>query len=240
MTERCLVDDFGVPSDDVAELVKQDAREFQGLHKAIKKFVSMRGADPAGAEPIYGPFKRGLIGSLHVGQARAVTTWDADENVCWLLAYNEYHRNGDPDDAYEVFLGLYAVDKLLPSADDYGYFFASDEDTFFDRLLAESRDLLARARGNPGVEEMMTWHDHGRQVMCVDVVVEDSGSAEEGWMGLTLPENENLTDDEVFELVQTLVPPGVTPIYCRKFRDRDRRRGEIVYRWEHYDDGGGA
>jgi hypothetical protein len=71
--------------------------------------------------------------------------------------------------------------------------------------------------------------------MCVDVVVEDSGSAEEGWTGLTLPENEALSDADVFALVQALVPAGATPIYCDHFRDRKRRRGEIVYRWEHYE-----
>lgn len=229
VTKRCLKNDLGLDED----LAKQDARDFKGNHPAVKKFVDMRGAAPSLAEPIYGPFPRGLICSLHVGQSRAVTTWDETENVCWLLAYDDYHRNGEPDDAFEVFIGLYHADELLPTEEDWSQFFADNEDTFFDGLLKTGQRLLERARANPGREEVESWHN-GRQVMCVDILVEGESRAEDGWMGLTLPEDEVLSDNEVFALVSALIPPDATPIYCKKFKGRERRRGEIVYRWEHY------
>lgn len=230
VTRRCLRDDLGLDE----ELVYHDARDFKDEHRAVTKFVDMRGAAPDLAEPIYGPFPRGLICSLHVGSARAVTTWDEQEAVCWLLAFNDYHRNGEPDDAYEVFLGLYDQGELLPTKKDWSDFFTDDADAFFDRLLATGQQLLERARTHPGREEVMTWRN-GRQVMCVDIVVEGDARAEDGWMGLTLPEDEALSDDEVFALAAALIPPDSVPIYSDKFKDRDRRRGEIVYRWEHYE-----
>lgn len=235
VAERCLKDDLEFDDEQVNELVKKDARDFKDAHKAIKKFVDMRGADPGGAEPMYGPFPRGLIGSLHVGSARGATLWDEDQNVCWLLAYEAYHRNGDPNDAFEIFISLYNQDKLLPTEKDYERLFTDDEDDFYDRLLAASEQLLERARANPGREEMSTWH-RGRQVMCVDVLVEASGRAEEGWMGLTLDADEMLSDNEVFDLVQALIPPDVMPVPSMKFKDRDRRPGEIVYHWDFYEE----
>lgn len=230
VTSRCLKDDIGIDG----RLVYQDARHFENSHPAVTKFVAMRGAAPDAGEPIYGPFPRGLVCSLHVGGARAVTTWDKRENVCWLLAYNHFHRNGDPDDAYAIFLGLYNSGDLLPTEEDYAAFFADEEDAFFDRMLEAGQKLLERARANPGREEVETWHN-GSQVMCVDVLVEGDSRAEDGWMGLTLPDDEALTMDDVFRLAAALIPADADPIFSDRFRDRERRRGEIVYRWEHYD-----
>lgn len=231
VTARCLQGDLDLDQ----KLVYKDARHFRDDHPAVTKFVDMRGAAPDLAEPIYGPFPRGLVCSLHVGSARAVTTWDKQENVCWLLAYNDYHRNGEPDDAYEVFIALYKAGELLPTEEDWSNYFADDADVFFDRLLETGRRLLHQARKNPGREEVETWHN-GRQVMCVDILVEGGGSrAEDGWMGLTLPDDEALSDDEVFALAAALIPPDAVPIYSDKFKGRQRRRGEIVYRWEHYE-----
>ena len=230
VTSRCLEDDLGCDKD----LVKKDARDFEDVHPAVKKFVSMRGASPSTGEPSYGPYPRGQIRALHVGAARGVTAWDESEDVCWLLAYNDFHRNGDPNDAFVVFNSLYSAAQLLPTDDDYEHFFADEQEAFLDRMLDASRQLLESARENPGREEVRTW-GNGRQIMCVDVVVEGDSSAEEGWMGLTLPEDEAAPDTEIYELVGELLLPGVVPIYSDKFRDRVRRSGEIVYHWTHYE-----
>lgn len=156
------------------------------------------------------------------------------EDVCWLLAYHEFHQNGDPDDAYNVFIALYSAGQLLPTDKDWEEVLAEEDDEFLDELRRAGERLLERARANPGHEEVETWHDGGHQVMCVDLLVEADGQAEVGWMGLTLPENEVLSDREVFDLVAQLLPPNVKPLYSLKFKDRDRRRGEIVYSWEWY------
>ncbi len=238
VTRRCLDEDLGLSSKQVEESVLQDARDFKSVHAAVRKFVSMRGAAPDGAEPIYGPFPRGRVGSLHVGEARAATTWDEREDVCWLLAYNDYHRNGDPDDAYNVFIDLYNRDELMPTQRDYDDFLAEDdvdEELVIEGLLEIGAELLARARANPGREEVKTWSDGGHQVMCVDVLVVGQDRAEEGWLGLTLPQDVVLTNEQVYDLVQALLPPDAMPRYEKRFKDRPRRPGEIVFQWDHYE-----
>lgn len=157
-----------------------DARTFVERHAAVKKFVTMREADPAGGEPTYGPYHRGLIRSLHVGSARAVTTWDEVEDVCWLLAYDEYHRNGEPDDAYAVFNDLYSAGRLMPTEDDYDSILLETSDDWFERFCEAGIRLLARARAHPRSEEFETWEGGSRQVICVDMVIEGDESAEEG------------------------------------------------------------
>jgi len=239
VTERCLRNDLGLSKQRADELLTQDARLFEDEHAAVKKFVAMRKADPRGGEPIHGPYPRGRVRSLHVGETRAVTAWDEDEDVCWLLAYHHYHRNGDPEDAYAIFNALYSADALMPTASDYQNFLDDvegeddDEPPLIEDLLEVGQKMLAVARANPGREAIETWHNgERRQVICVDIVVEAGDWMEEGWLGLTLPEHEMLSDVQVFEMVQALLPEGVVPIYERRFRDRERRRGEIVYRWE--------
>jgi hypothetical protein len=216
------------------DLVTTDARTFKDAHVAVKKFVEMREHAPAVGEPTFGPYKRGLIRSLHVGSARGVTTWVEDDDVCWLLGYNEFHRNGHPDDAYEVFNRQYIAGVLLPTDEDWEEFFTEPQDRFLDLLRSTGERLLQQARANPGSEEFETFNDGGTQVICVDVLVEGDGRAEDGWVGLTLPANEVLSNEEVFDLVAALLPEGVVPIFAMEFKDRARRPGEIVYRWEHY------
>ncbi len=67
------------------------------------------------------------------------------------------------------------------------------------------------------------------------MVIDASGWAEDGWVGITLPADASFTDVEIYDLVQAIIPNGAVPQYQRKFRARERRSGEIVYRWEHYE-----
>lgn len=197
----------------------------------------MRRGAPEVGEPIFGPFKRGLICSLHVGAARAVTTWDPETDTCWLLAYDGYHRNGEPEDAYAVFIARFNAGDLLPTEDDWDSGLKDVDVAFLDKVREAGARLLELARAHPGKEEVETWTDGGQQVICVDLLIEGDGQAEQGWMGLTLPENETLSDADVFDLVARLVPEGADPLFSQTFKDRQRRKGEIVYTWEHYQSG---
>lgn len=180
-----------------------------------------------------------------MGQGRAVTTWDEEEDVCWLLAWHWFHRNGHPDDCYNLFVSLHVNgDNLLPSEADYDAFFdSSDEDeedyegvvqlVLLEELAAISEALLVEARARPNVEAVRTFRVKGQQIMCVDALVEPDGRLEVGWISLRLPEDEHLSDLDVYDLLLSVLPKGVTPIYEMKFRDRERTPGEIVYSWEH-------
>ena len=207
----------------------------------------MREHDPEKGEPIHGIRPRGKVCSLHVGQGRAVTTWDEEEDVCWLLAWHWFHRNGHPDDCYNLFLALHNNgDKLLPTQEDYESFLDSsdaDEDDFdgvmrldlLDELAAMSRELLDEARAHPNVEAIRTFRVNGHQIMCVDALVEEDGRFEDGWISLRLPEDEHLSDLDVYDLLVSVLPEGVMPLYETKFRGRERMPGEIVYHWEHWE-----
>ena len=214
----------------------------------MERAVTMRGNEPAQGKPMAGIRPRGRVRSLRVGQGRAVTTWDAEADVCWLLAYHWFHQNGHSEDCYNIFLDLHNNgDRLLPSVDDYEAFFeSSDADaeddlegaltlSLLERLQIVSAELLEEARANPRVEAVRTFNVNGRQIMLVDALVEADGKAEEGWMSLRLPEDEHLNDSDIYELIATLLPEGVYPIYEDKFQQRERMAGEVVYRWEHWE-----
>ncbi|MCH1867062.1 hypothetical protein [Nocardioides sp. CFH 31398] len=212
----------------------------------MKKFVAMRGQAPDQGEPVHGGWGFGVVCSLHVGEERAVTTFVVEEDVCWLLAYNDYHRIGDRKDAYNYFIDLYASGDLMPSDKDYETFFENsdvDEEDIdavmslelLDEVAVISRELLDEARSAPGTEAVRTFRVNGKQLMCVDVVLEPTARAEEGWLSLVLPEDEYLSDDDLYELVASLLPPGVTPLYSNDFRGRARVAGEIVYQWDYYE-----
>jgi hypothetical protein len=194
---------------------------------------------------IHGVLPRGRVRSLRAGQGRAVTSWDEEEDVCWLLAHSGFHQNGHPDDAYNTFVELHINgDDLLPTEEDYDRFSQSTEDddedydgvlrlSLLDQLTEVSAELLQEARAHPLIEAVRTSRVNGKQIMCVDVHVEEDAYAEVGWMSLRLPEDEHLSDDVVYELLSALLPEDVHPLYETKFRDRPRMSGEIVYRWEY-------
>lgn len=246
VTQRCLEEDLGLSEKDAAKFRDRDARTFRDRHEALDRFVEMRADEPAKGKAIDQVKPRGRVRSLRVGAGRAVTTWDPEEDVCWLLAYHWFHQSGHKDDCYNIFVELHLNgSRLLPSGTDYEVFLDSidEEDgtdlgvvsvSLIDELEAVSAELLEEARAKPNVEAVCTFRVNGRQVMCVDMLVEPDGFAEEGWMSLKLPEDEYLSDRDVYELLASLLPDEVVPIYETRFRDRERMPGEIVYRWDFY------
>lgn len=82
--------------------------------------------------------------SLHVGQARAATWHDEEEDIVWLLAVAPAHD-------YDYFPRLAIASALLPIALDYEQVDTWPRDpSFFERLATEARELVARAQGMPG------------------------------------------------------------------------------------------
>lgn len=232
ITQRCLEQDLGLDS----EWVLLDARGLVNEHAAIKKFVNQRGQDPSGGDSPHGPYPFGSVRSLHVSSARAVTAWDEGTDTCWLLAYNDYHRNGEPDDAYNVFNELYDRGELLPTEDDWYQALLADEDFVLHQFRESGERLLEQARREPGKEAFESFTDGGHQVICVDLVIATDGRAEQGWIGVTLPQDEHLSDDQVYDLVVQLLPDNSdAPLYDKTFKDRPARTGEIVYTWQYFD-----
>lgn len=86
-----------------------------------------------------------------------------------LLAVG-YHREGDPDDAYEHFGRLKAAGRLLPDRDDMLAYVRSQAPTLARSLLHDVPGLLTAARDKPGA--IHTGTIGGR--IRVRVVYEDS------------------------------------------------------------------
>lgn len=158
LTCRCWRDDLvghGEPSLESAEASSVAAREFR----------KSRSANPEGTEgPVAAlgtPYKK-----LKAGRERAVTLWertpagrqlqDPDlrfEGVVWLLGIG-LRKEGDPDDAYEVFAKL-GVAGLAPDSEDYELLFADVRDAslaeFRSSITKQIDELMELARAEPDV-----------------------------------------------------------------------------------------
>jgi hypothetical protein len=156
------------------------------------------------------------------------------ENVCWLLAYGEYHASGDRRDIYNFFSDLHQRGELAPTEDDY---LALEED-LTSKFLTELRDtgqgLLDEARARPGRESMDSLYgDDGRVSIVIDVVVIDSEiRLEEGWLGITLPRGSRWPARDVYVIALALLGGSAELRPSEKVGSRDRRNSEIAFTWD--------
>jgi hypothetical protein len=106
----------------------------------VEKFAELRGQAPASGEVIAGLQQR-LCASLHAGRYRAVTWYDREREIVWLLAAG-IHRADSREDAYNQAIALEQAQHLYPTAEDYARFAADDQ----RNRLQQEADELARLR----------------------------------------------------------------------------------------------
>lgn len=229
VTARCLRDDFQLDED----LVAEDARGFCSVHQALRTFVTRREGEPAGGEIVKGMQTLGLIRSLHVGRGRAVTVWDPDNDVCWLVGYDAVHALGESRDAYAVFGRLDARGDLMPTLDDYLALDAITTTALMSGLAEVAQDLYYRARAIPGEEAHAEYQDRSAY-MVIDLLVIDEDSVEEGWVGITFPRDTGLDQGAALDLVSRLLPEEIDWDSLRltdNFRGRPAAFTELVFTW---------
>jgi hypothetical protein len=120
----------------------------------VQAFDSQRAANPVGAKTV-GPFA-GQKTVYHLGRGhdhRGATWHDAIDKVVWLCAYRR-HRSGEADDAFPYFHSLIAAGRIYPTEEDYELLIQQRSERFVDTLYDDAQALLARARANPGAEEV--------------------------------------------------------------------------------------
>ena len=83
------------------ELAGRAAQDLVDLHPVISAFVERRSQDPKGQEAIQLPASRAIVYSLHAGRWRALTWWEEELGIVWLLGAG-YHRSRERGDAYAV------------------------------------------------------------------------------------------------------------------------------------------
>lgn len=231
VTRRCLEEDLGLDGD----LVGKDARHFCAEHAALRTFVVKRETAPGTGEPISDVGKTGSVLSLHVGQGRAATIWDPDEDVCWLLAWSPTHATHEKRDAYQHFMRLDTRGELMPTADDYE---AIDQEAITyiaDGLVAACEDLYSEARANPGTELSETFQNRDALIL-VDVIVVEEDELEEGWLAITFPRDTPLTPDVALDMCARILPariPTEDIAMADHFGKRPMQPGELIFTWNY-------
>ncbi len=162
ITQRCVVSDLGFdPS-----ITFADAR----AHPIVHAFESQRALDPIGTRTIGPAAGEMTVYRLGYGHDLRGATWpDQAERVVWLCAYG-LHRSGEDDDAFPYFDELIRGGTLLPTEGDYAALFDDRGQRFADTLYDDAQQCLARARSNPGVEQVGVLGGEQATAVVVNVV----------------------------------------------------------------------
>lgn len=139
-------------------------------HPIVGAFETQRSTNPTGGKTVGPVAGERTIYRLGLGHAHRGATWfDAHEQVVWLCAYG-FHRSGETDDAFPYFQGLIRAGGILPTEDDYEALFRDRAHRFTETLPQDAQDLLAKARSNPGVEQVGLLGGHQSTTIVVEVI----------------------------------------------------------------------
>lgn len=236
-TQRCVRDDLGLTESNAA----RDVEGYCAQHEALRVFLGKRRHDPSEGENVLDVEPYGHIKSLHIGKARAATIYDANLDVCWLLAFNETHATGERRDAYNHFVRLSGRGELLPSKDDIGALSTVTPANVIDTLRAHGEHLYEAAiaaLGDEVCESLVL--DDGQDasiVVSIEVVVEQQESAEQGWIAFVLPYDAPVTPDLMLDLIADLIPDHVDPDsvdFATSVNSRPVRHNELAFTWTHF------
>jgi hypothetical protein len=136
---------------DVQTLAGRRAEELVGSHPVIAAFVERRSQNAEGQEAIQLPASRAIVYSLHAGRWRALTWWEPELGIVWLLGAG-YHRSGERSDAYATLKRRDEADELFPTEQDY-LDLEPDPADYVQAVAREAPEAVVRARQVPGEEE---------------------------------------------------------------------------------------
>jgi mRNA-degrading endonuclease RelE of RelBE toxin-antitoxin system len=122
VTARCEDDLDGLPPAEAERL--------------LDKFEELRAQAPESGDLVDGLQQRECH-SLHSGRYRAVTWYDRQADIVWLLAA-AIHRSGTRDDTYALAIEHEHAGRLYPTDRDYR---ALAEAERRDRIVSEAREL---------------------------------------------------------------------------------------------------
>jgi hypothetical protein len=224
VTNRCCVEDLGEPpGTPVADLAER--------HPIVVKFQSQRGQEPRGARPIGHLKQRNSIDSLHSGRYRGATWYDEEYGVVWLLGFG-IHKSRNRDDAYQEFLALDEVDRLLPDKADYEALFRERNTRFVPLMVLEVTSLLELARREQAEEHSALLSEGLRVTLLVDQIEIGDEILEEIWFAISV---RNL-EKGWLNIVRTALLPDQPPEtweFTKTFPNRGESRTELRFRHCH-------
>ncbi|QTP17465.1 hypothetical protein [Micrococcus luteus] len=237
VTQRCLREDLGLPE----EYVNREAAHFAVEHEAVRVFVGKRSAAPAVGENLLDVQAYGHVKTLHVGKARGATIFDAEEQVCWLLAYGETHAVGERRDSYNEFVRLDRRGELMPTGEDYLALESITSASVIDAMREVAGRLVTTARADLGREKTETLSlsdDNGVEIaVCIEMLVVGPESAEQGWISFILPYDAPLTVENLLDFVVDLLPQGValeSVEQAGEVNGRPIHHNELAFTWSIY------
>lgn len=139
-------------------------------HPIVEAFESQRSTNATGGKtvgPVAGDRTIYRLGCGH--DHRGATWFDGREQVMWLCAYG-FHRSGEADDAFPHFHDLIRKGRMLPTEDDYESLFWDRAHRFAETLPQDAQSLLAKARSNPGVEQIGILGEQQNMSVVVEVI----------------------------------------------------------------------
>lgn len=171
--------------------------------------------------------------SLHIGRERAVTVWDEEQDVCWLVAYSATHATHEKRDAYQHFMALGDRGEILPTADDYELLDEVATENLIDGISAAGLSLYEEARSTPGSEVQFSYQE-GTALVLVDLIVIDGHTCEEGWISITFPVSTPITPDVAIDIIALLLPKEIdmnTLEMAGEFNGRTAAPSELIFTW---------
>lgn len=231
-------DDLQLPAEDA----KREASRISEKHVAIRTFVSKRSNGPGEGENVLNVVPYGHVKSLHVGKGRAATIFDEEQGVCWLLAYGDTHATGERRDSYNDFVRLSNRGELLPGESDYAALYTLTDAALMDELKEYGRELFDRANNEPNGDYVTSFVlEDGQDAsisLSVEVIVDNDGTAEQGWTAFVLPPGCPIGQAQLLDLVADLIPDHVdveSIDFAADVRGRVVAFNELAFTWEHYD-----
>ncbi len=218
-----------VPATGVGEEADRRVRDKYG---PLVAFVRMRSQAPEGQEYTQNlPQNYKRVYNLHAGDDRAVTWWDRERDIVWLLAAG-FHRSGQRDDFYPRVVQMDGRGALMPTGDD---FFAAEicpDEQFITELARHGRELVAEAREHPGTEHARTVVSRARMGAHVELLVDADDRAEELWLAVR-PLGSYQSSDLVADVLAHVLTdaPRAAIDFPPGHPTRQLAPGERVVRW---------
>lgn len=219
ITERCLIDDLGMPPDVSFE---QAIR-----HPIVQSFHSRRQDVPTGGKTV-GP-EAGENTLYHLGSGddhRGATWFEAEQGVVWLCAYG-FHRSGEADDAFQLFSHLLESDEIYPAAADYRALRRDRAQRFNDLAPRQGASANADAIQSPNtVIERSLGHQFSRlvQVRLIANVVDDVAEISIAFSPV------GLSQAEIVFVVACFATDGDDPEWVNELAGNSLLPGEIAFR----------
>jgi hypothetical protein len=213
-----------------------DVEAAQNRHVILEAFVSKRSNSPVGQEPTLGI--KGAVFNLHAQNPwRAVTWYDEDNAVCWLLGVSAHD--------YKLFVQRDKDGTLAPTEDDYADLTVARDpaalddslERFLEVLADDARNLFTEAEAAPNTEVSALLAGTLTTAIYVEVLVVDEPDCADVYVAFRMPPRAGFQlPEDVLGVATAVVLPDAAyddlDWHYQSFpREAGKRNDEVVIWW---------